>query len=63
MTNGFSEDPSPLVISVLAFRLITGRTPKEYDTLPHGPKLPDGITNQTLANETLEKKIDGESVQ
>ena len=62
-TNGFSDEPSPLVISVLAFRLITGRTPYEAATLNHGFKLPDGITVQTAAFEPSEAKRDGESVQ
>ena len=61
MTNGLREDPSPLVISVLAFRLITGRTPRESVTKSHGSKLPDGITFQTFAFELLELKLDGES--
>lgn len=63
MTNGLREDPSPLVISVLAFRLITGRTPMEFVTSSHGYKPPEGITYQTYASEPLELKKDGESDQ
>ena len=51
MTNGFSEDPSPLVISVSALIFITGRTPMEYVTPFHGYKPPDGSTVQMRASE------------
>ena len=50
-TKGFKDDPSPLVICVSAFRLITGRTPKELSTPFHGLKPPEGITVQAVAVE------------
>ena len=57
---GFKAVPSPFVISVSAFRLITGRTPKELVTWSHGYKLPEGLTSQTSARESLEAKLPGE---
>ena len=57
---GFKAVPSPFVISVSAFRLITGRTPKELSTLFHGFKLPEGLTFQAFALELLGLKLPGE---
>ena len=51
-TNGFSDEPSPLIISVLAFRFIAGRTPNKLATSFHGCELPEDNTGQTCTDES-----------
>ena len=54
--NGAIDVPSPLDIFTSDFKFITGRVPKETETLSQGFKLPEGSTFQIFAVKLVEEK-------